>query len=225
MSTLPATNPISTDAPPRRPVLDVARMPPVAFDSRAQVWWGNTLLMVIESTTLTLLLASYFYLWRNFETWPPPEPNAVPPMATAVPSLGAATANALLLLVSLAPAILVDAAARKSQKKRVELLLLALTVAGGVSLALRAGEFSAVHVRWDSNAYGSIVWAILFIHLTYIIAGTLEVLVVLAWTWWFGLDERQAVDVTLTAAMWYWIVATDLVVYAVIFWVPRLAGG
>ena len=49
-----------------RPTIDASRLPADAPDSRAPAWWGNVLFMAIETTTVALLLASYFYLWRNF---------------------------------------------------------------------------------------------------------------------------------------------------------------
>ncbi|MDB5326058.1 MAG: hypothetical protein JWM57_1627, partial [Phycisphaerales bacterium] len=38
-----------------RRVIDVAELPVTVFGSRSPVWWGNTLMMCIESTTLLLL--------------------------------------------------------------------------------------------------------------------------------------------------------------------------
>ena len=58
-----------------RRVLDVSGLPNTAMDAYAPVWWGNALLMMIESMTVLLLLASYFYLRRNFTQWPPPQPK------------------------------------------------------------------------------------------------------------------------------------------------------
>jgi cytochrome c oxidase subunit I+III len=49
-----------------RPTLDVSQLPTETRDSRSPVWWGNTLFMLIETTTVALLLASYLYLWRNY---------------------------------------------------------------------------------------------------------------------------------------------------------------
>jgi len=47
------------------PALDVSGLPQSALDRRSLVWWGNTLLLVIETTMFALLVASYFYVIMN----------------------------------------------------------------------------------------------------------------------------------------------------------------
>src|SRR5947209_1364950 len=50
--------------------LDVSRLPGHAFGARAPLWWGVLLLVVIESTSMALLLVSYFYLRGGASDWP-----------------------------------------------------------------------------------------------------------------------------------------------------------
>ena len=40
---------------------------------------------------------------------------------------------------------------------------------GLVLIAVRGFEFAALNVQWDTNAYGSIVWALLALHTTHIV--------------------------------------------------------
>ena len=47
--------------------------------------------------------------------------------------------------------------------------MLVMVAFGIAPLVLRFYEFPAMHVRWDSNAYGSIVWTLLGLHLTHLI--------------------------------------------------------
>ena len=58
--------------PAGRPAIDVSNTPDAVFGARSPVWWGNTLLILIESTTMVLLIASYFYIRQNFDEWPHP---------------------------------------------------------------------------------------------------------------------------------------------------------
>ena len=37
-----------------------------------------------------------------------------------------------------------------------------------VALAIRGYEFANLNVRWDANAYGSILWVILGLHTTHL---------------------------------------------------------
>ena len=39
---------------------------------------------------------------------------------------------------------------------------------GVVLLVIRGFEFNSLHVLWYSNAYGSIIWALLFLHTTHV---------------------------------------------------------
>ena len=41
--------------------IDVSKLPIDALDQPSPVWWGNTLMIFIESMTVILLLAAYFY--------------------------------------------------------------------------------------------------------------------------------------------------------------------
>ena len=50
---------------------DVSGLPTIAFGNRNQTWWGTTGFMVVETTTLGILISSYFYLARNQDGWPP----------------------------------------------------------------------------------------------------------------------------------------------------------
>src|SRR6476646_7646242 len=102
----------TTDAEGRR-VLDVSNLPDHAWDSQAPVWWGNTLLIFIESTTMLLLIVAYFYLRRNFEQWPPPQPNVEPPLYRPFPDLPIPTIELAMIILSCLPMYLTDMAARK----------------------------------------------------------------------------------------------------------------
>ena len=54
-----------------RTVLDVSKLPDIAFGPADIVWWGTLGFVVIEGFTLVLCAAVYLYLTQNFATWPP----------------------------------------------------------------------------------------------------------------------------------------------------------
>src|SRR3954463_11985423 len=99
-----------SDAPAN--VIDVSNLPDNAFDERSPLWWGNLLMIFIETTTVALLVAIYFYLRMNFGDWPPPKVDVFPPLYHPVPDLGAATVNTMLLLLSCLPMYWTDMVAR-----------------------------------------------------------------------------------------------------------------
>lgn len=98
-----------------RPTIDVSTLPAEALGARTPAWWGNALFMCIETSTVCLLLASYFYLWRNYPQsgWPPPRVNQEPTILKPVPNLLWGTLNTLLLVGTVPLAFWVARACRR----------------------------------------------------------------------------------------------------------------
>ena len=46
--------------------IDVRTLPAKAFGPRTTIWWGVLGLLTIEGTMFGILVASYFYLTKNF---------------------------------------------------------------------------------------------------------------------------------------------------------------
>jgi heme/copper-type cytochrome/quinol oxidase subunit 3 len=218
------TTPDTTSAPAPGPhrTLDVSDLPSMKLDTHAPLWWGNLLAIFIETTTLAILVATYFYTRRNFHDWPPNRVDRQPILYfnDPNPNLGAATAELILVLLSLAPMIWIDKRARRMEEPPVKLGLWVMFAITLVLITLRAFELPGLKFKWNDNAYGSIVWTTMVMHLTYLIAAGLEFLIMGLWTTIHGLDESHALDVTLAGFYWYWVAATFLVVYAVIFVTP-----
>jgi heme/copper-type cytochrome/quinol oxidase subunit 3 len=102
--------------PEERPamrVLDVSHLPAATLDARDPVWWGNTLLLFIESTSILLMLMVYFYLQKNFDHWPPPRIDTPPALFDPLPDLGASSWNLVLLLLGCVPIAWTDRIARR----------------------------------------------------------------------------------------------------------------
>src|SRR4051794_38840304 len=115
-----------------RRVLDVSGLPNESTDHHEPVWWGNALLMFIESMTIILLLVSYFYIRRNFDDWPPVQPHTVPPQYPPVPDLLLPTIQLILVALSCIPMYLTDMAARRNDEGGVKLglsFMLAVSIA------------------------------------------------------------------------------------------------
>lgn len=76
---------------------------------------------------------------------------------------------------------------------------------------------------WDTNAYGSVTWTLLGFHTVHILTDFLDsaVLAVLMFTG--PLQEKRFVDVSENAMYWYFVVASWLPIYALIYFAPRVA--
>lgn len=205
-----------------RKTIDASRLPSTLFDASAPIWWGNLLGLIIETMVFGVLVAVYFSVRMNLSPFPPPQVDVFPVIYNPVPDLTIPTVNLLVLLLSLIPGIWLDLSARRMDEKMVKILLFFTLAFNIAAVVLRFYEFDALHFRWDANAYGSITWTILGMHLLHLIILFCEDIYLLAWTFAKGLDEKAALDLTVTATYWYWIVGVWVLLYALVFWGPRV---
>jgi cytochrome c oxidase subunit 3 len=203
--------------------VDVSELPKSALDHRSLVWWGNLLLLVIETTMFALLVASYFYVRMNYREWPPPLVHSVVTIRHPMPPLASPTLTLAVLLVSLIPAIVADRAALAMKETAVRVSF-ALVVTLGLGAAwLRFQELPALQFTWNDNAYASVIWTIVCLHLLHIIVSTAENLAMLLWAVTHSLDRKHARDVRTSASYWYWVVGIWIPLYALVYFGPRLS--
>ncbi|HKG91023.1 MAG TPA: hypothetical protein VKA84_03955 [Gemmatimonadaceae bacterium] len=198
---------------PMRIVADVSELPTVSFGSRNIVWWGQVGFMVVEGTTLAIILASYLYLRRNFES--------LPPLRTPLPDLGLPTVNMVLLLLCLVPARLLDRAAKRLDRAATTLWLWVGTALMAVVTVLRYLEFRSLHAHYDLNAYASAAWAILFTHFTLLVVDVVESGTIAA-IYSTGRDEpKHFTDAADDAFYTHFMVLSWVPAYIVVYWLPR----
>ena len=194
----------------RRAVLDVGILDDHSFSHRAPIWWGNLLMILIEGMAFALMVASYYYIRRNLDTWPPPR--------TLLPDLGVSTTNLVVQLVSLWPMWYASRLAFAHEPPgRIGRWMLAVVGFGLVAIVLRAFEFKGLHTRYDSNAYGSITWLILATHLAHLIAGSLETLLIALVMLVGPVEKKHYTDTTVMAAYWYFVVGSWVALWAIVF--------
>ena len=205
-----------------RAVIDISGLPHHEFDTYDPVWWGNNLLLAIETSMFGILIATYFYLRQNFALWPPPVAQLTATL-DPLPRLGYGTATTILLLVGTLPMVLTDIAARRGSRVSSQIGLLIAVVCGLGAIVLRSFEFSAVYFRWASNAYGSVVWFLLGMHMMHLLVLTTEAVLLAIWIFTREFDMKHRVDIVTVAVYWYWVTAIWLVLYAIIYFTPRLS--
>ncbi|HEY6246132.1 MAG TPA: cytochrome c oxidase subunit 3 [Pyrinomonadaceae bacterium] len=205
-----------------RRVIDVSDLPHHGFDTIDPVWWGNNGLLCIETSMFMILIATYFYLRQNFLSWPPPLGQLTGPL-DPLPDLLFGTTNTVVLLISLFGAVAVDIAARRNYRGVAQLGLVICLLFGVGAIILRAYEFPAVKFRWDANAYGSIVWFMLGMHLAHLLTLTLETFLLTIWCFVRDFDMKHRLDITALTIYWYWVVGIWLLLYSIIYWMPRLS--
>jgi cytochrome c oxidase subunit 3 len=196
-----------------RKVGDVSALPENAFGPAALTWWGMLGMMMIEGITLLLVAVSYIYIRQNFYTWPPEH--------TPLPSLGVPLLNVAVMLVSIVPTWYAAKRARAHDKRGIAIGLIWQTILGFAVMALRMAEFKSLNVRWDTNAYGSVAWAVLMAHTLVMVTDVLDTAGLMLLFLLVEPEERHYVDTTENSLFWYFIVASWLVLFVLAFLSPR----
>lgn len=205
-----------------RRTIDVSKLPSTMFDYHEPIWWGNLLLLLIETTMFGILIAAYFSTAMNLSPFPPPRANRMPVLYNSEPDLLIPTINLLVLLISLIPAIMLDWYARRKNEGAAKILLIVTLAFNLAAIILRFFEFESLHFRWDDNAYGSVIWTILGTHLLHLFIMFGEDSFMLIWTFAKGLDDKHALDLTVLATYWYWVVGIWVLFYALVYFGPRI---
>lgn len=199
-----------------RRTLDVSGLPPYEISNQAPLFWGQVLLCLIEGSLLCMLIATYFYLRLRVDVWPGP--------GELLPGLTLSSVALIPLVASCAGSYLASEAARKNNRTGM-LFGLALNLGlAMIFLALRALEWRSLNYTWASDAHGSIVWTILFLHSYDVVADLImtAVLIIILLTGHYG--PRQRIGVHVDSVLWYFLVGIWIPLYGVIYWAPRVIG-
>jgi cytochrome c oxidase subunit III len=195
-----------------RVAIDVSALPTFGFGSKSGPWWGAMGFIALEGMGFALAIGTYLYLMANNPRWP----------LDSSPSIWMGTAMAIVLVVSVVPNEIANRAARRFDLYWTRIWLIVMSLIGTATLVIRGFEFVSLNTRWDTDAYGSIVWFILGLHTTHLATdlGDTIVLTVLMFT--RHAQPRRFSDVTDNAFYWNFIVLAWLPLYLVLYWVPRL---
>lgn len=195
---------------------DLADLPTEAYGHRSLTWWGVVAFFLIEGSAFALAIATYFYLMGGEESWAPKPYRP--------PDLLAGTLFTLVLLASEIPNTMLKRAAERKALRKLQKLLLVMTGIGVLLLVIRAFEVMSLNVWWTDNAYGSILWALLVLHITHILTDFVDtaVLTGLMFTK-HSAEARRHVDAAENAMYWRFVWLTWLPLYLMIYWVPRWA--
>lgn len=195
------------------PTIDVRGLPDVTFGHRTVQRWAILCIIAIEASVFTLALVSYFYLRSRVDPWP---------TSANAPSLTWGSLNLVVLLGSL-----VFSSKTKDAAEAMDLPALRREVWIDITFALsflvvRALEFATLHVRWDSNAYGSIVWVLLGLHTTHLLTDSVDTLVLQAMLYRQPVGPRRFLDASENAFYWDFVALSWIPIYLVIYWAPRV---
>jgi heme/copper-type cytochrome/quinol oxidase subunit 3 len=196
-----------------RPVQDVSGLPDYAFGTRMTPTWGTIGFMTLEGTGFALAIGSYLYLVFINQQWP---------LADKPPGLLWSSLLTGVLLLSLWPNQLVKRHAKSEDLPRVRRDLVIMSLISILVLAIRAFEFTTLNVRWDQNAYGSIVWVLLGLHTTHILTDAIDTFVLTALMFTRHAKGKRFADTEDNGFYWDFVVLSWLPFYGLIYWVSRM---
>jgi len=195
-----------------RAVADIAHLPRTVFGHRSLMWWGTLGFIMIEGTTLFICAVTYFYLRKNFTSWPPQH--------VWRPGLVVPTIQAVLMLASIIPMRAVDRDSSRLDIRGVRSGLLVCSVLVLAMCVLRVFEFQALKVHWDTSAYGSAAWAVVFAHSTLLLLEAAETWTITALMFSPTVEDRDLSGVSDNAFYWYFLIGVWVPLYVAVFLSP-----
>lgn len=192
---------------------DVSSLPTEVFGPAGITWWAALGGEVIEGFVLVLAVFAYLYLRHNAPNWPP--------LRTPPPSLRVPAINLGLMVLSIVPAWWAARSARQSRRWATFAGLTLHALIGIGILVVRYFECYALNVRWDTNAYGSVTWAILFTHGYMALFDIFDTAGLAILCLFLEPEKRHYVDVTENSFFWYFVLATWVPLFVLVFLSPR----
>jgi cytochrome c oxidase subunit I+III len=193
--------------------IDVSNLPTYAFGHRALTWWATWSMMFMEGAMLLIFIVTYFFLRTRVPVWPP---NLKPP------DLLWGTVNTGVMLASFLPNHLAKKAAEKLDLRGVRLWMIVTLVFALAFAVIRFVEFRHLNCTWYQNAYGSIVWVNMGFHTMHLLTDIADSIVLVVLMFTGPVEGKRFVDVSENSIYWNFVIVIWVLLYAVIYIVPRV---
>lgn len=126
------------------------------------------------------------------------------------------------LLLSELPNLWVRRRALAKDARGVRVGVAAMAVLGLLLLIPRGYELAHLNTRWDSDAYGSVVWMLMVLHTSHVVTDWCDTAVQAAWLFTHEIGDDQFADVEDNANYWTFVVLTWLPIGAIVYGLARL---
>jgi hypothetical protein len=91
-----------------------------------------------------------------------------------------------------------------------------------IAVVLRWYELVALNARWDAHAYGSAAWGLLVVHGTLLLTDLFETGTMAIMFAKGPIERRLFPDASDAAAYQYFLSLSQIPVYLIVFWAPRV---
>ena len=196
--------------------LDVSDLPPYDISSQSPLWWGQLCIDFIEGAMFCILIAAFLYTRLRLDVFPPP--------GDQFPHLMLPTLSLIALILSVPPAYFASKAAKENNRAGMIRNLALNLVFAAIAFVLRIFEWHSLNFNWQTDAYGSYVWAFLGLHSFDFLADAIFTLVLLFLIIIGRYAEKQRLGVHVDTVVWYFLVAIWIPIYVFIYWGPRILG-
>jgi heme/copper-type cytochrome/quinol oxidase subunit 3 len=199
-----------------RIVADLSGLEHTGFGHRVVTWWGELAFMALEGMGFVLSYGVFLYIALLNPQWPlgfPPQPLFWSTLFTAI--------VALILI----PNWLVMRRAKAHDNAGLRWLLVLMSLLGLSMLVVRYFEFAALTIRWDTNAYGSVLWALLGLHTLHIATEVTDTIVMTAMYFTGHVPEKRFTDADENALYWLFVAIGWVPMYVLLYWAPRMGAG
>ncbi|MGE0879577.1 MAG: heme-copper oxidase subunit III [Acidimicrobiia bacterium] len=142
---------------------DVNDLPAGAESRHTSGWWGAMLAILTEATLFASLIAAYFYLRLRSDVWPI---GGIEEPKLLLGGIGLAVLAASSVVIWSAERML-----RRGRTTVARVAVAATVVLGVAFLVLQYLDFQDKHFGIDTNAYGTIYYAITGLHTAHVVAG------------------------------------------------------
>jgi len=195
-------------------VIDLSDLPASAMGPRSLLWWGTFGFMLIEGMAFLLAAGAYLYLRGQAPEWPL--------AGRQPPDHWAGAVFTLLAVASVLPNLWLADRAKKKDARAVRWGVLLMTLIAIALMVVRGFEFAHLNVRWDDDAYGSLVWLLMVLHTTHVVTDLGDTAVLGLWLFTHEVGDDQFSDVNDNAGYWDFVILAWIPVYLLVYWGGRL---
>jgi cytochrome c oxidase subunit I+III len=131
--------------------------------------------------------------------------------------------NTVILFVSAIPNQWTKRAAERGDLGTARRGVAVCLLFGLAFAAVRFKEFSALHVRWNDDAYGSVVWVLLGLHTMHVLTDVIDTGVLLLMLVRAPIEKPMFANISENCLYWYFVLGLWVPVYVLIYIVPRIS--
>lgn len=176
--------------------------------------WGMLMLILTEATIFLVLLSSYFFLRASAPVWPP--------AGIEKPELTLAIPFSIVLWASSGPTFYAEAKLRAGNVRAAKVGL-ALTFLMGISfVGYSLHDFNGLHYGWRDNAYGSIYYTIVGLHLAHVVVGLAMNVLVQVKAWLGRFDRGRHASAEVYFLYWHFVDLVWVAVFPALILSPHL---